>query len=80
MSARNDCLVEQIIVLQKMLEDMGVSVDDTSGYPLDEIDATETPRDDVDGGDDGASCNGNSGTPASYRKPPLHCDKNIDFL
>ncbi|KAL5105906.1 hypothetical protein TcWFU_008263 [Taenia crassiceps] len=25
LSARNDCLVEQIIVLQKMLEDMGVS-------------------------------------------------------
>ncbi|KAL5961436.1 hypothetical protein TSMEX_010837 [Taenia solium] len=80
LSARNDCLVEQIIVLQKMLEDMGVSVDDTSGYPLDEIDATETPGDDVDGGDDGTSCNGNPGTPASYRKPPLHCDKNLDFL
>nr|CDS22205.1 gtpase activating protein gyp2 [Echinococcus granulosus] len=79
LSARNDCLVEQIIVLQKMLEDMGVSVDDTSGYHLEEVDATETPGDDVDG-DDGTSCNGNHGTPASYRKPPLHCDKNLDFL
>ncbi|VDM36031.1 unnamed protein product [Hydatigera taeniaeformis] len=77
LAAKNDCLVEQVIVLQKMLEDMGVSVDDASAYPLDE---PETPGDDVDGGDDGTSCNGNPGTPASYRKPPLHCDRNLDFL
>ena len=54
-----------------MLEDMGISVDE-----IGDCDATEAS----DAGDDPVSLNGNSGTPASYRKPPLHCDNNLDFL
>ena len=63
--------MEQIILLRKMLEDMGISVDEGG-----EFDATEVS----DAVDEPVSLNGNSGTPASYRKPPPHCDNNLDFL
>ncbi|KAM3182348.1 hypothetical protein ACTXT7_012562 [Hymenolepis weldensis] len=78
LTARNDCLVEQIILLQKMLEDMGVTLDEEGGFVLNG-DIDSSPLEFVAREDGENSCNGTSTNPASYRKPPA-CDNKLDFL
>lgn len=69
-------------MLQKMLEDMGVSLDEVGGCGLNgDFDLLAESPDGVAREEDTISCNGrNSGTPSSHRKPPANCDNNLNFL
>ncbi|VDN98352.1 unnamed protein product [Rodentolepis nana] len=79
LTARNDCLVEQIILLQKMLEDMGVTIDEEGSFVISR--GTDSPNLEFVAREEETenSCNGTSTNPASYRKPPA-CDSKLDFL
>uniref|UniRef100_A0A5K3FFK9 GIT2 protein n=1 Tax=Mesocestoides corti TaxID=53468 RepID=A0A5K3FFK9_MESCO len=81
LSAKNECLVEQIIILRQMLEDMGVSVDEPRDFEVREPSAEDRELGAIDVDKiDPLHSSSNQQTPASHRKPPPSSGCNLDFL